>query len=632
MDTTIQEPKLGSGASPVAAATSRVLATSYTDLELRKALKILSTRISANDADTRRNLRANAEQEILDINGKALREFEIVAERIRILGQSIDLINAKLGEIDGEIELAVAVSKPVVEITQRLTSKESELTTQIKVLDAYFRAFTLSDTDISILKATERGLHPDFFATLSKAQEMYNRTESLLTGDDVDAGMNIAQNLSSVIEDSYRRLEDITVVNVLNLFSDSHITADRRLTIRKMLTVLAQRSILLKAALGRVIENRRADISRQFFKAITSSENGNTPIEINAMDPVRYVGDMLAWIYSAAISEAEVIRLIFSEEVTQALRESSAGDYWFNQVFEVDLLKSVQDLADQSLVGALNELRTRVTHVIASCTSATELYEVYSTIGFYIFAITKTFTRTGDSAATIVQALQSLMKETSDKFFATLDSEFNVAKSELSRAPVGKDLLPPDILVQAIDRAAKVMKNYESAPFTKTNSERVEEFKPIYEKLVSPYLDLALNLPLSDNTPGAREVYQANCIECARNTLLQYLFVQDYVTDMDAQLADLQNELIAIQTNLYLDASGLRDLNVAKGDVSDKIQRFLSEIPNAVVDKLSSPRIKQAVVRQATDNFVTEYAEAQSAMQEAESLPFTVDEIRTLML
>lgn len=57
-----------------------VLSASYSDLEIRDSLETLDARRVHNTADTRRNLRLDAQQELIQCNGEIIRDFGQVAQ------------------------------------------------------------------------------------------------------------------------------------------------------------------------------------------------------------------------------------------------------------------------------------------------------------------------------------------------------------------------------------------------------------------------------------------------------------------------------------------------------------------------------------------------------------------------
>ena len=58
-----------------------VLSSSYADPEIRDALRLLDERgVVQNDEDTRRNLKSNAQKEVIDCNARVVDDFGLVAE------------------------------------------------------------------------------------------------------------------------------------------------------------------------------------------------------------------------------------------------------------------------------------------------------------------------------------------------------------------------------------------------------------------------------------------------------------------------------------------------------------------------------------------------------------------------
>ena len=57
-----------------------VLSSSYTDSDIRDSLNILDGRGTENTAETRRTLRLDIQKEVIDTNGKIIRDFGQVAD------------------------------------------------------------------------------------------------------------------------------------------------------------------------------------------------------------------------------------------------------------------------------------------------------------------------------------------------------------------------------------------------------------------------------------------------------------------------------------------------------------------------------------------------------------------------
>jgi hypothetical protein len=72
------------GAAPRSSALSSritsVLSASYSDLDIRDALKTLDARDFVNTQESRRNLRLDLQQEVILCNGEIVRDFGLVAQ------------------------------------------------------------------------------------------------------------------------------------------------------------------------------------------------------------------------------------------------------------------------------------------------------------------------------------------------------------------------------------------------------------------------------------------------------------------------------------------------------------------------------------------------------------------------
>lgn len=57
-----------------------VLSASFADLDIRNSLETLDARGTRNTAETRRNLRLEAQQELIQCNGEVIKDFAQVAQ------------------------------------------------------------------------------------------------------------------------------------------------------------------------------------------------------------------------------------------------------------------------------------------------------------------------------------------------------------------------------------------------------------------------------------------------------------------------------------------------------------------------------------------------------------------------
>lgn len=70
------------------------------------------------------------------------------------------------------------------------------------------------------------------------------------------------------------------------------------------------------SCLKTIAEVRRDALGHRFFEALTRGGDRDAvrPIELQAHDPLRYAGDMLAWVHQSAASELELLATLMRYE------------------------------------------------------------------------------------------------------------------------------------------------------------------------------------------------------------------------------------------------------------------------------------------------------------------------------
>jgi conserved oligomeric Golgi complex subunit 6 len=82
--------------------------------------------------------------------------------------------------------------------------------------------------------------------------------------------------------------------------------------------------LALSEALTSLFESRQAMLPLSFITALTRGGPSGLPrpIELHAHDPMRYVGDMLAWVHQGIAAEQEVLQSLFDLKSTRRMADS----------------------------------------------------------------------------------------------------------------------------------------------------------------------------------------------------------------------------------------------------------------------------------------------------------------------
>lgn len=109
------------------------------------------------------------------------------------------------------------------------------------------------------------------------------------------------------------------------------------------------------------------------------------PIELHAHDPLRYVGDMLAWVHQAIAAEREFLESLFG--VRGAQRRMVGAVREFGASAEE---ASMGELTDGAVRGLCGPLRVRVQQTVRSQESSITLYKIANLLGFYMLTMQRT--------------------------------------------------------------------------------------------------------------------------------------------------------------------------------------------------------------------------------------------------
>ena len=109
------------------------------------------------------------------------------------------------------------------------------------------------------------------------------------------------------------------------------------------------------------------------------------PIELHAHDPLRYVGDMLAWVHQAIAAEREFLESLFG--VRGAERRMVGAVREFGESVEE---ASMGELTDGAVRGLCGPLRVRVQQTVRSQESSITLYKIANLLGFYMLTMQRT--------------------------------------------------------------------------------------------------------------------------------------------------------------------------------------------------------------------------------------------------
>ena len=458
-------------------------------------------------------------------------------------------------------------TSPILEEATTLFSQKREVEIKKELLSAFSQHFVISDEEEESLMLVSTAVDDKFFASLLRLKRIHTDCQVLLGTENQQLGLNLMERSSRSLDSAYQKLFWWIQRELKNLnMENPRISA----AIRQSLRVLAERPTLFQSCLDFFAEAREHTLSESFYGALTGSSYSQTddqtakPIEYFAHDSLRFVGDMLAWTHSAAVSEHESLEVLFVSkggEMAKGIKADLESELWSGGITEAfDGQRSLEQLVNRDLTGVARTLRQRVEQVIQSDEDPILAFKVANLIDFYRV----TFTRLLGSKSYVLEALASLQQAALRKYRSTMQDRLNSIHLETIHAPSNLDI--PEFLNEALGRLKELMKVYDSSLALETS--RGKDFLPFLGEALDPFLEGCEKIANRLEEPST-SVFTINCLLAARTAVSTYEFTEDRVAEINDTIEEYALKLIDHQHAYFLHTSGLYPLVVALSPLSD---------------------------------------------------------------
>lgn len=450
---------------------------------------------------------------------------------------------------------------PVLEEATELMKQKEQVELKQDLLRAFNAHFIMSDDDVATLTSTAEPVNDKFFADLARATKIQHDCEVLLGTENQRLGLEILEKVSKDLNGAFQKLyrwiqREFKSLNLENPQISS--------SIRRALRVLAERPSLFQNCLDFFTEAREHVLSDSFYTALTGTSGSGEPdtsikpIELAAHDPLRYVGDMLAWTHSATVSEREALEVLFisdGDEIAKGIQAGRDNEPW-NKYAEDDTnsfdgIKALNELVDQDVAGVAKVLRQRIGQVIQSHEETITAYKIANLLDFYRVTFSKLLG--GDSV--LLDSLATLEESASKQFRILMRDHVASLQSDVQIAP--PNLQPPEFLQEGLKQLTAIMRTYDTS-FTSLDS-READFRPILTEAFVPFMNatekIAKPLPAPSNA-----IFSINCLLLARNVLAPFDFTTSQNAEIEAKIQEHSASLTTFQYDFLLTSSALSPL------------------------------------------------------------------------
>ncbi|KFM60114.1 Conserved oligomeric Golgi complex subunit 6, partial [Stegodyphus mimosarum] len=332
---------------------------------------------------------------------------------------------------------------------------------------------------------------------------------------------------------------------------------------------LQDRPVLFKYSLDEYANARRAAVVRSFIDALTRGGSGGTPrpIEMHSHDPLRYIGDMLAWLHQATASEKEIL-----EAVLKKCSDKELGN-------EIQLALS------HITEGLCRPLKVRVEQVIVSEQGAVILFKLGSVLKFYLHTIKQVI----NTEAALLTTLEEMYLLSQKMFYNSLTCHCSRVLEKIEMPPA--DLGPPEALKQSLGLLREVLSCQDACLVSV--DDRQKDVPQILATVIEPLLQMC-HVSASKLASADMATYLANCIYLIHSTLMLFEYTDQHLEMLQAQIDAHLDTLVSEQASTVVGQLGLGALYTSLQDFQPK-HGPLSSLPGcdalaiqAAVKKLDS--------------------------------------------
>ncbi|XP_051782301.1 conserved oligomeric Golgi complex subunit 6 isoform X1 [Erpetoichthys calabaricus] len=611
-----------SGASqqqnPLSRKLNKILETRLdNDKEMLEALKALSAFFVENSLRTRRNLRGDIEKRSLSINEEFVRIFKDVKEELEGVHEDVQAMSRCCEDMTNRLKATKEQTQDLIVKTTKLQAENHQLEIRAQVANAFLAKFQLTSEEMSALHAARDGpITEDFFKALGRVKHIHNDVKVLLRTNQQTAGLEIMEQMALLQETSYEQLYRWAQNECRALTQES---CDISPVLTQAMESLQDRPVLYKYTLDEFGTARRCAVVRGFIDALTRGGPGGTPrpIEIHSHDPMRYVGDMLAWLHQATASEKEHLEALLKQVSMQGVEEN------------------IQEVVGHITEGVCRPLKVRIEQVIVAEPGAVLLYKLSNLLKFYHHTISGIV---GTSLAALLTTIEEMHLLSKKMFFNSLSLHASKLMDKIELPP--PDLGPTCSLNQTLSLLREVLASHDSSVVPL--DARQADFAQVLSCILDPLLQLctvsASNLGIADMA-----TYMVNSLYMMKTTLALFEFTDKRLEMLEFQIEAHLDTLINDQASYVLTRAGLSYIyncvqqhkpeqnplaNVPSMDSASlkaamvQFDRYLSAPDSLMMPQLNfllSATLKEQIIKQSTELVCRAYEELYAAVMNPSS-------------
>ena len=256
---------------------------------------------------------------------------------------------------------------------------------------------------------------------MARAERINENCSILLSLDNPQLGLKIIAKSNQMINRSIDRIVSYTNKTLGNMYSLS--SKSRLATLHQCFKYLQNKLNYFNSIVNTFSESRSKVLVDEFNRQVqgdfevngqgrsSSISSDSRPIYMSAHDPVRFVGDLLAYVHSVSVNESETITSIFTM--------GDDNDKEFENI--------IQDVTDKILQSLSRPIKARVEQIVSTETKLSTLVQIFNLVELYNIMFTKQLGKAGN----IVETVKQLIKVCQGRIFMIISNRLATIKTKI---------------------------------------------------------------------------------------------------------------------------------------------------------------------------------------------------------
>lgn len=534
---------------------SRVLNNSMPDSLVRDIFSNLDLKVDNIEAlvepgitgsNSRKKLRGEIESDLIKTQGLVLKEYQPVIKNLNSLENDLKNLNKLRESITEKVNKDFQSTKDLNGTVKDLNSTKNLINLKKGLLTSFKNKFTLDVYEEYVLLNGE--INDEFFEVLIKCENIHENCSILLSVDNPQLGLKIMSKFNQLINKSLERIISFTNKTLNNLYSLN--TTTKLTTLQKCLKFLRTRLNYFNSVVENFVDARSKLIIDEFLSQINGdldkSDNRSgsflrdRPIILSAHDPVRFIGDLLAYIHSVVVNETETISSIFS--ITTKVNEKENTEYE----------NMIDDITGRILNSLSRSVKSKIEQIISSETKLATIYSIYNLVELYTIMFAKHLKESSNDKHNLLTTVRELAKSSQNKIIWIIQNKLTTIKSSnLAQLELNSDLQPPEWIIEFYSDILPIIDQNTSDTFMNLPTEENAEFMNM---IINQPIEI-FNGHIENNISKLfnrrdQVILKLNFLDLILSKIMPIILLSDKILELN----DLTEELSLELTNLQLDS------------------------------------------------------------------------------